>query len=218
MLSGVYKITNTINNKFYIGSAVNLKEREYEHFRRLSKNNHCNVLLQNSFNKYKKEYLKFEVIEFCDKKDLILKEQYYIDNLNPIFNICKIAGNKLGVKHREESKEKLRKTLKLKKEIEGSRKLTLTQIKEIEKMICDNYKLKDIANKYSVSVSTISKLKTDNNIIPNKNIINRLPKRNNIKYSETYLQDIKQKFISSGLSKYKFIQENNLKNYFYKIL
>lgn len=218
MLSGIYKITNTINNKFYIGSAVNLKEREYEHFRRLSKNNHCNVLLQNSFNKYKKESLKFEVLEFCDKKDLILKEQYYIDALNPVFNICKIAGNKLGVKHREESKEKLRKTLKLKKEIEGSRKLTLTQIKEIEKMICDNYKLKDIANKYSVSISTISKLKILNNLIPDKNQTKRLPKRNNIKYSEAYLQDIKQKFISSGLSKYKFIQENNLKNYFYKIL
>ena len=34
------------------------------------------------------------------------------------------------------------------------------------------------------------KLKTANNIIPNKNITNRLPKRNNVKYSETYLQDI----------------------------
>ena len=54
MLSGIYKITNIINNKFYIGSAVDLKEREYEHFRRLFKNNHCNILLQNSFNKYKK--------------------------------------------------------------------------------------------------------------------------------------------------------------------
>lgn len=218
MLSGIYKIENTINGKFYIGSAVDLKEREYEHFRRLFKNNHCNILLQNSFNKYKKESFIFEILEFCDKKDLILKEQYYIDSLNPIFNICKIAGNRLGVKHKEESKEKLRGTLKLKKDTEGSRKLTLLQIEEIKNLILNNFKLIDIANKYEVSKSTISKLKTANNIIPNKNTTNRLPKRNNVKYSETYLQDIKQKFISSGLSKYKFIQENNLKNYFYKIL
>ncbi len=218
MLSGIYKITNLVNNKFYIGSAVDLKEREYEHFRRLSKNNHCNILLQNSFNKYKKESFIFEVLKLCNKKDLILKEQYYIDSLNPVFNICKIAGNKLEVKHKEESKEKLRRTLKLKKDTEGSRKLTILQIEEIKEMISNNNKLSNIANKYNVSISTISKLKTTNNIIPNKNITNRLPKRNNVKYSETYLQDIKHKFISSGLSKYKFIQENNLKNYFYKIL
>ena len=218
MLSGIYKITNTINNKFYIGSAVDLKERKYEHFRKLSKNNHCNILLQNSFNKYKKEFFIFDVLELCDKKDLIIKEQFYLDTLNPVFNICKIAGNKLGVKHKEKSKEKLRETLKLKREIEGSRKLTILQIEEIKEMISNNYKLSNIANKYNVSISTISKLKTANNIIPNKNITNRLSKRNNVKYSETYLQDIKQKFISSGLSKYKFIQENNLKNYFYKIL
>lgn len=218
MKSGVYKITNKVNGKFYIGSAVDLKEREHEHFRRLSNNTHCNVLLQNSFNKYEKESFIFEVLEFCNKKDLIIKEQYYLDTLNPVFNICKIAGNKLGVKHKEESKEKLRRTLKLKKDTEGSRKLTLLQIEEIKNLILNNFKLIDIANKYEVSKSTISKLKTANNIIPNKNTTNRLPKRNNIKYSETYLQDIKQKFISSGLSKYKFIQENNLKNYFYKIL
>ena len=35
MLSGIYKITNTINNKFYIGSSCNLKNREWQHFNQL---------------------------------------------------------------------------------------------------------------------------------------------------------------------------------------
>ena len=33
--SGIYKITNTINNEFYIGSAVNLYNRCSSHFSRL---------------------------------------------------------------------------------------------------------------------------------------------------------------------------------------
>lgn len=218
MLSGIYKITNIINNKIYIGSAVNLKEREYEHFRRLNKNNHCNIILQNSYNKYKVENFKFEVIEKCDKKDLINKEQYYIDLLKPYYNICKIAGSKLGVKHKEESKLKLKNTLKRNKELNGSRKLNLEEIEKIKLMLFENYKLKDIALQFNVSVSTISKLKIKNNIIPNKEFKNRDLKKNNVKYSDEYVEEIKNKFNSLNCSKYQFIKDNNLKNYFYKIL
>jgi group I intron endonuclease len=38
---------------------------------------------------------------------LIQREQYYIDLLNPEYNICKIAGSNLGFKHSEITKEKL---------------------------------------------------------------------------------------------------------------
>ena len=48
-----------------------------------------------------------EIIEYCEKSDLIKKEQYYIDLLKPEYNILKIAGSSLGFKHTEESLAKM---------------------------------------------------------------------------------------------------------------
>lgn len=107
-ISGIYKITNLINNKFYIGSAVSLLSRYHTHKNSFVKNKHKNQHLQNSINKYGIDNFKFEVIELCDKEQLLIKEQYYIDTLKPEYNICLIAGNSLGVKRSEEYKEKQR--------------------------------------------------------------------------------------------------------------
>ena len=45
MKSGIYIIRNTVNGKIYIGSAVNLEKRLYEHFWALRKNKHINKYL-----------------------------------------------------------------------------------------------------------------------------------------------------------------------------
>ena len=58
---GIYKITNNINNKFYIGSSKNITKRFKEHKWRLKNNKHPNNKLQNSWNKYGEENFKFEV-------------------------------------------------------------------------------------------------------------------------------------------------------------
>lgn len=50
--SGVYKITNTINGNFYIGSSIRIRERWYEHKYLLNKGTHHSKHLQNSWNKY----------------------------------------------------------------------------------------------------------------------------------------------------------------------
>ena len=52
MNSGIYKILNKINGKFYIGSAVNFKRRFARHKRLLNINCHPNEYLQNAWNKY----------------------------------------------------------------------------------------------------------------------------------------------------------------------
>jgi group I intron endonuclease len=118
--SGIYKITNIKNNKFYIGSAINISRRWYEHKNNLKYNRHCNRILQNSFNKYGYENFIYEVLEYVDDiNNLILREQYWFDLLNPTFNIAKIAGNSLGIKHSEETKKKiseLKKGIKLSEE------------------------------------------------------------------------------------------------------
>ena len=121
--SGIYKITCIINGIIYIGSTINLKNRKNCHFKCLRKNTHGNKKLQRSFNKHGEENFIFEILEYCEKTNLVEREQYYLDTLlfasenntkfNKLgFNICRRAGNTLGTKRTEESKEKMREARK----------------------------------------------------------------------------------------------------------
>ncbi len=94
-LSGVYKISNNIDNRIYIGSTQCFKRRFTEHLKSLADNTHNNPHLQKFVNKYGIDSIKFEILEIIDLEDLLIKEQYYLDNcidFNRDFNICKIAG------------------------------------------------------------------------------------------------------------------------------
>lgn len=89
--SGIYCITNTIDDRIYIGSCKNFRVRKQEHIRNLNKNTHNNIHLQRFVNKYGIDSLKFHIIEFSKILELVNKEQKYLDSLNPEFNICKKA-------------------------------------------------------------------------------------------------------------------------------
>lgn len=106
---GIYKIINKINEDCYIGSSINLKNREFRHLRDLKNNNHHSVILQRAVEKYGIENFQFEIVEECLKSELLNREQYYLDTLNPKYNICKIAGSPLGTKQSKEACEKKRK-------------------------------------------------------------------------------------------------------------
>ena len=108
-LAGIYKILNTRNKKFYIGSAKSLYYRKATHFTNLSKNKHHNKPLQNSYNKYGKSCFDFIVLEYCEIDCLIEKEQHYIDTFKPHYNLCKTAGSPIGIKRSEETKNKISK-------------------------------------------------------------------------------------------------------------
>jgi len=106
--SGIYIIKNTINNKVYIGSAVNMYNRIYEHLRTLKHNEHRNKYLQNHYNKYSNSFY-FENLCFCNKEYLIIKEQFYIDFYQSFirskgFNINEIANSMFGFKHSDKIK------------------------------------------------------------------------------------------------------------------
>ena len=111
-ISGIYKIESLINpERCYIGSGVNLQIRKRVHFWLLKNNKHRNRKLQNHYNKYGKEDLVFVIIEPCFPEFLVVREQYYIDKLEPWFNICLFAYSRLGAKATEETKQKLRQVL-----------------------------------------------------------------------------------------------------------
>lgn len=60
----------------------------------------CKALL-----KYGYSGFSFAILEYCDKNDIINREQYYIDILNPEYNLCRVAGSSLGLKRSEETKK-----------------------------------------------------------------------------------------------------------------
>lgn len=107
MKSAIYMIYNVANSKFYIGSALNLDARLASHVWYLINNSHYNRYLQSSWNKYGADNFKFYKLEACDKSELIIREQHYIDLLKPKYNLSPTAGNNLGVKYAETSKQKM---------------------------------------------------------------------------------------------------------------
>lgn len=99
--SAIYRWVNNINNKSYIGSAVNLSNRLKTYF---SINTLKKILTKESsmiykaILKYNYSNFRLEILEYCKKDVLLGREQYYIDNLNPEYNILKFAGSRVGHK------------------------------------------------------------------------------------------------------------------------
>ncbi len=109
--SGIYAITNTVNGKKYIGSAVNLSARWRKHKSALGISKHHNCYLQSAWNKYGKDAFEFSVVEYVpDKTLLIAAEQKHIDSIEKdgSYNFCRVAGSILGVKRSPETLAKMR--------------------------------------------------------------------------------------------------------------
>ena len=106
--SGIYQIRNLVNGKVYVGSAVNLQHGRREHRSDLRNGNHHSIKLQRAYNKYGESSFAFEILEYVeDRNQLIEREQYYIDTLHAVnegYNINKIAGSRLGMRHSEATK------------------------------------------------------------------------------------------------------------------
>jgi len=83
---GVYKITNKINKKVYIGSSKNIPKRFSTHRSELRKNKHANVHLQNSWNIHGEQSFIFEILFNCKDEDKIKKETEEIRKYIKKFN------------------------------------------------------------------------------------------------------------------------------------
>jgi group I intron endonuclease len=116
-ISGIYQIQSKVKpERIYIGSAIHIHRRWYNHTSRLRNNSHHSIKLQRHVNKYGLTDLVFSILLECRVENLIVLEQVFINYHSPYFNICKIAGSTTGVpsstkgKHlSEEHKAKLRK-------------------------------------------------------------------------------------------------------------
>ena len=107
--AGIYRWVNKVNGKTYIGSSVNLARRfrVYYDLSFLSvrlekaKSHIYSAILKHGYSNF-----QLEILEYCTKENAISREQYYIDLLNPEYNLNSTAGSRLGAKLSEESRLK----------------------------------------------------------------------------------------------------------------
>lgn len=90
---GVYKITNKVNNNFYIGSTCrNFKERMLEHCACCIQNKNHSPVLYSAIRKYgfSNFYVEFiEIMNTASELEIHEREGFYIRTFNPQYNICK---------------------------------------------------------------------------------------------------------------------------------
>jgi group I intron endonuclease len=101
--SGIYRWINLVNGKSYIGSSVDLSKRLKNHLYSIN----SNILLQRAILKYGISSFSIQILEYCDKKQLISKEQFYLNLFKSEYNLKPTAGSLLGYKHTPESIEKM---------------------------------------------------------------------------------------------------------------
>lgn len=105
--AGVYQIRNTANGKIYVGSAVDMRRRWYEHASRLRSGKHHSIALQRAWYKYGGDAFVFSPLLICSKSDILFYEQRALDALRPEYNMSPTAGNSAGVKHSAETRARM---------------------------------------------------------------------------------------------------------------
>jgi group I intron endonuclease len=125
----IYKIINVVNNKFYVGSAVNYEKRKARHLWRLRRGDHSNKHLQASWNMHGEKAFVFAVVETIpDQMDLLETENKWLREhvgKDYCYNIATdakapqlgMSGEKNAMwgktfKHTEEAKAKISKAAK----------------------------------------------------------------------------------------------------------
>ena len=189
-LFGIYKITNTLNNKVYIGQTRQpFKKRFWHHSWKLKNNTHDNYKLQEDWNELKPDNFIFEVLEIVsDVESLDSLEIKYISeyklktsvynitdggqgegkNVKPMSEKAKrIIGEKnrkhmLGRKHTEETKRKMSEVRKGKRISKKTDVLTPELVKDIKNDLINGMTIKDASLKYDVTYNAVNGLVSNN--------------------------------------------------------
>lgn len=130
--SGIYLWRNLLTGNRYVGSSMYLRTRFYCYYdikkleREVLKGSViCRALLKHVYSNF-----SLEILEYCDKKNLMEREKYYFYLLNPEYNVLKEPVSRLGYIHTKENKQKI---------ILGSPKRIMVNITDLETKVSINY-------------------------------------------------------------------------------
>ena len=150
IISGIYKITNTITCDFYIGSSKNVKHRWAVHKCQSVWKKYPNKQLYKDMMKYSVDKFDFQILAEVEAEKLKVAEQQFIETLKPAYNQMNAKGLDIERynKYKEEY-EKSEKRKKAKKEYEKTDKRKKYK-KEYNNQLCS----------YNGETLTLTALKT----------------------------------------------------------
>jgi group I intron endonuclease len=185
----IYKITNKVDGKIYIGQTIQILEYRWRKHRNVGSN--C-CYLKRAFNKYGTDNFEFKLICICFDEDLDKYEIQYMEKYNSMvpngYNLRK-GGN--SGKHHEETKRKISESLKARTDIirpKTNYRLGKHHSEETKKKISDALKAKYNKNcephttkiYTSPKAENINQYDSNNNFIKSFNNIISASKYNNI--------------------------------------
>jgi len=209
--SGIYRWTNKINNKCYVGSSINLTKRlrYYYSLKFLQKTLlKEKSLIYSAILKYGYSNFSLDILEYCNIENLIEREQYYINNLKPKYNICKIANSRLGTKQSIETK----KLMSLKSRGKNNGNFGKKAKEETIKKITKNFINKNISNETKLKLSLRNQGINVKLFDCSNNFINEFP---NMRSAAKYLGitvDTIRKIYETGISYDEYIYKFELKD------
>lgn len=202
--SGIYKITNLINGKVYVGRTRNLYARcsQYISGFRNHDLNRVNEYLMKSVLKHGSDNFEFSIIEFCDIQETEERENYWMDyynshdsnfgyNLRRDYSGIMFADDRTKEKiskklkkqwangERDGHSEKLKKAWENRDRLEQSRRLSNT-LTRYEYLIYFDNQVKIVRHKqlcemgYGNVVATFHKKSCDDVIFKGVRIVRRL--------------------------------------------
>lgn len=174
--TGVYGIHNKLNGKMYIGSASangkkpcekGFRSRLDAHKRDLRKNCHHAKKLQYAYNKYVREGVDLDdvfeviIIELAPIDECLDVEQMYLDAQQPFYNSCPLAGSMRSFSPSEETRQKMSKARKGRRNSEEAYRKSSESIKRFyasEEGIEVRKRISRLATGRSPSVETRQKI------------------------------------------------------------
>lgn len=164
---GIYKITNKINGKLYIGQSVEIESRWTRHKRELNGFKHKNKHLERAWHKYGKENFTHEIIEICDREVLDEREKFWIAYFNSNdykYGYNQDTGGRLGKKVNKDTALNMASNRVYKTGVDNPNSiLNEEQVIDIKYSLIEGVEVQTIADKYGVEnhvIYSIRKLDT----------------------------------------------------------
>lgn len=197
-ITGIYSITNKINNKKYIGLSEDIYNRWSHHRHHLNNGTHDNEYLQRAWDKYGADNFEFEIITVCKPEELNELEKYYIDKFDTFNNRNNGYNLQSGGDYNEPSVETRKKI---------SEKLTGKGHQFYGKHLKTNHKLKISSNMTNTGFFRVSKHKDDTCLKGFRYIYRYYRDGKRKELSSVDIVKLKEKVIKNGLE--WFIVEEN---------
>ena len=116
-LSGIYQITNLVNNKSYIGLSVNILNRWKQHTFRVQDDELPKSRIRAALKKYglcetvyhpgRYGNFEFKIIEKCSGDKLFERERYWINKINPEYNCSLLTQARYYVANHERKQKRV---------------------------------------------------------------------------------------------------------------